>query len=100
MYYLYILKSNKDGKYYIGSTSDIERRLIEHNSGRSRYTKNKGPFELAHKETYNTNSEAKKREFYLKSLKSRKAIEKIINGPIVPDEFHSCGILDGNYHRD
>ncbi|HVZ67404.1 MAG TPA: GIY-YIG nuclease family protein [Patescibacteria group bacterium] len=42
---------------------------------------NIGPFELIYKETYNTNSEAKKREYYLKSLKSRKAIEKLIKAP-------------------
>ena len=83
MFTTYILRSLKNRKYYIGSTDDITRRLSEHNNGRSKYTKNRGPFELVYKEEYNTNTEAKSREYYLKSLKSRKAIEKLINGPIV-----------------
>ncbi len=84
MYFTYIIKSLKNGKYYIGSTNNIERRVSEHNTGHSKYTKNKGPFELVYKEEYNTNSEAKKREYYFKSLKSSKAIEKLIHyGPIV-----------------
>lgn len=78
MYYLYILKSLKDGKYYIGSSDNWKRRVLEHNSGRSKYTKDRGPFELVYKEEYNTNSEAKKREYYMKSLKSKIAIEKLI----------------------
>ncbi len=74
---MYMLKSIKSGSYYIGSTNDFERRFEEHNTGHSRYTKNKGPFELFYKEEYNTGSEAKEREYYLKSLISRKAIEKL-----------------------
>ncbi|MCL5969958.1 MAG: GIY-YIG nuclease family protein [Patescibacteria group bacterium] len=84
MYYIYILQSQKDNSYYIGSTTNIDNRIEKHNKGYSRYTKNKGPFNLVYKEGYNTLSEARKREYYLKSLKSRKAIEKLINhGPIV-----------------
>ncbi|MDP3988157.1 MAG: GIY-YIG nuclease family protein [Candidatus Levybacteria bacterium] len=78
MYFTYILQSEKDGRYYIGSTNNLENRLERHNKGYSRYTKNKGPFKIIYQEGYNTLSEAKKREYYLKSLKSRKAIEKLI----------------------
>ena len=80
---MYILQSEKNGKYYIGSTDDIEKRLIKHNKGYSRYTKDKGPFKLIYKEGYYTRSEAKKREYYLKSLKSRKALEKLINNAAI-----------------
>lgn len=83
MYTTYILKSDKNGKYYVGSTGHIEKRITQHNSGYSRYTKNKGPFKLVYSENYQTGSEAKKREYYLKSLKSSKALEKLINGSIV-----------------
>ncbi len=74
----YILESVKNHKYYIGSTEDLAKRLNHHNKGRSRYTKGRGPFVLIHKEDYQTRSEAKKREYYLKSLKNRSAIERII----------------------
>ncbi len=78
MYTAYILQSSKDGKYYIGSTDNIEERLIKHNKGYSRYTKGKGPFNLAYREDFLTRSEAKKGEYHLKSLKSRIAIENLI----------------------
>ena len=84
MFAMYILQSQKDISYYIGSTSNMEKRLIKHNRGGSRYTKSKIPWVIAYKEMYNTISEAKKREYYIKSLKSKIAIAKLINnGPIV-----------------
>lgn len=78
MYIVYILQSDKDRSYYIGSTEDIKKRLLEHNKGYSKYTKNKRPWRLAYGEEYATLSESRKREYYLKSLKSKKAIEKLI----------------------
>lgn len=90
MFFTYILQSEKDGRYYIGSTNNLKNRLIRHNKGYSRYTKNKGPFKIVYQEEYNALSEAKRREYYLKSLKSRNAIEKLIeNGSVVADSrFH------------
>lgn len=80
----YILQSLKDGSYYIGSTTSLNARIIKHNKGYSKYTKHKRPWKLVYKEEYETLSEAKKREYYLKSLKSRIVIEKLIKqGPIV-----------------
>lgn len=83
MYYTYILQSESNGKYYIGSTEDLEKRLLRHNNGFSKYTKNRGPFVIVYKQTFNTRSEAYNREKYLKSLKSRKAIEKLIQAAFV-----------------
>ena len=68
MYYAYILKSEKDGRYYYGSTNDLEKRLKEHNSGKMRYTKGHLPFVLHYRETFNSRSEATKRERYFKSI--------------------------------
>ena len=68
-YYVYILKSLKDGNHYVGLTSDIERRLAYHNAGRVRSTKSRIPFELLHKEAYATRAAAREREEYLKSYK-------------------------------
>ena len=79
----YILQSHKDASYYIGSTEDLDVRVAKHNKGYSRYTKLKRPWKLVYREEYRTLSEAKKREYYLKSLKSKIVIEKIIKGAIV-----------------
>lgn len=84
MYFIYILKSEKDGRYYIGITKNLGNRIKQHNGGFSGYTSGRGPFKLVYKEAYNTLSEAKRREYYLKSLKSRIAIGKLIKkGAIV-----------------
>ncbi len=83
MFFVYILKSIKSGTYYIGCTNDIERRLKEHNSGISIYTKTDKPWKLCYNEAFNSLSEARKRENQIKSWKKRKAIEKLIQAPIV-----------------
>jgi len=66
MFYLYILKSKKDNDLYIGSTNDLRRRLLEHNSGKCLSTKNRRPFEIKYYESYYNESDARKRESSLK----------------------------------
>jgi putative endonuclease len=46
MYYVYIVKSQKDGSYYTGFTSDLDNRIKEHNSGSGDYSSTKTPFAL------------------------------------------------------
>ena len=70
LYYTYILRSTF-GKYYIGQTSNLTERLNRHNSGRSRFTKSRGPWELAYSETFNMREEAIRREQELKRRHSR-----------------------------
>lgn len=79
MYYVYILKSVKNGRLYTGSTANIERRLMEHNNGHSKATKSIRPFVLVHQESYSSRSQAYQRELYLKTGKGRAEI-KIIMG--------------------
>lgn len=84
MFYLYILQSIKSLKYYIGCTNNIKRRLIEHNSGLSKYTKNYIPWKLIYQECYNKLTGARAREKQIKSWKKRSAIERLIKtGAIV-----------------
>ena len=66
MYYVYIIKSLNRNYSYIGVTSDISKRIKEHNNGCSKSTKPYRPFMLAHEEEYKTLSEARKREWFLK----------------------------------
>lgn len=70
MYYVYILKSHKDGNLYIGSTNDLRRRLDEHNNGLVFSTKARRPFELVYYEAYKSEHDARHREKNLK-LRSR-----------------------------
>ena len=79
-YYVYILKSEKDNKYYIGSTSDVVARLNFHNAGLQRSTKNRAPFELVLFEEYDSKEEALKREKQIKSWKGGAAFQKLLGG--------------------
>lgn len=78
MGHVYILQSQKNGRFYIGSTIDIERRLIQHNSGRVTSTKNKGPWTLSLSQKFESITEARIIEIKLKNLKRRDYIEKIV----------------------
>jgi putative endonuclease len=80
MFYTYILYSEKLDSYYTGSTSNIEDRILRHNSGRSIYTKRGIPWKLVYFKIYNSKSEAFKAEMYIKSQKSRLYIEQLIGG--------------------
>jgi len=66
MFYMYILKSKIDASFYVGSTNDLRRRLSEHNSGKSIYTKHLLPWKVIYYEAYSTYDSAFKREMGLK----------------------------------
>ncbi len=68
MFYVYILKSLKDGSIYTGYTNDLRRRFIEHNTNKNRATKYKTPFDLVYYEAYKSKSDAKHRESMLKKF--------------------------------
>ncbi|MFT3935201.1 MAG: GIY-YIG nuclease family protein [Chitinophagaceae bacterium] len=78
MPYTYIIYSEKLDKYYVGACIDMERRLYEHNIGHSTFTSTGIPWTLKYKEYFNSLPEAKKREMYIKRMKSRKYIESLI----------------------
>lgn len=82
-YYIYILQSQLNNRYYIGSTNNIERRLKDHNSGKVFSTKPFIPWMLKYQEGFKSLAEARQREFQIKSWKKRLAIEKLINASIV-----------------
>ena len=77
--YCYILYSPTLSKHYIGSTPDIERRLSEHNNrGKDKFTSTGLPWSLVYIEEFETLTEARRREQYIKRMKSRKFIEALI----------------------
>ena len=75
---VYFLYSKKADRYYIGSTSDIRRRIDEHNKGYCEATKFLRPLGLVFFQEYASLSDARKIEYKLKKLKSRKIIETIL----------------------
>lgn len=79
MSYVYILKSNKNNKYYIGSCEDVLKRLRQHNEGLTKSTKSFTPWALIYKEELANTTLARKRELQIKSWKSRVSIGKLIN---------------------
>jgi putative endonuclease len=74
MFWVYIIKSKKDSKFYTGITNDFDRRLMEHNIGETSTssTLNRGPFILVYKEEFSTRKEARKKEKWFKSGVGRK----------------------------
>jgi putative endonuclease len=80
MYFVYILKSLKDHKYYIGSSSDVKKRLDFHNSRLQRSTRNRVPFVLVVYEEFHDKNQALKREKQIKAFKGGAAFKKLIEG--------------------
>ena len=71
MYYTYILQSKKDGSYYIGFTRQLQKRIRQHNAGKSTYTSKHRPYKLAYYEKFEIKEEAIKREKYFKTKEGR-----------------------------
>ena len=70
-YFVYVLRSEATISSYVGHTSNLQKRLVEHNNGKSLSTRGKRPWRLVYAEEYATRSEAASRERYFKSVKGR-----------------------------
>jgi putative endonuclease len=82
-WHLYVLKCG-DGSYYTGVTTDIDRRVREHQEGKaSRYTRTHQPVELIHREDCGSRSQALSRECAVKSL-SREKKEELVGAEAMP----------------
>jgi len=68
MFFVYILKSQKDNKYYYGSCQNIKARLDYHNAGKVRSTKGRRPLILHYQQAFETRSEAVRKELFFKSI--------------------------------
>ncbi|MCH7745574.1 MAG: GIY-YIG nuclease family protein [Chloroflexi bacterium] len=67
MFFVYVLQSQKNNRYYIGSTKDIDQRVSQHNAGISKSTRNYRPWRLVYSEPLNTLAQARQRESQLKA---------------------------------
>ena len=74
-YYVYVLKSEKDGNNYVGYTNNLRERIILHNAGKVLSTKNRLPLQLIYFEACLNQQDATKREKYLKSSWSKRYIK-------------------------
>ena len=76
MFNIYVLRSRKNNKRYVGCTSKAsEIRMREHNSGTDDWTRHNGPFDLLYTEQHKTKAEALRREKFLKSGQGRKLLD-------------------------
>ena len=75
MYYVYLLISEKDGNFYTGLTADLKRRFEEHNRGLVNSTKNRLPLKLIYYEACLNETDARRRERYIKSGMGKKYLK-------------------------
>jgi putative endonuclease len=77
-YYVYVLRSVKDRRFYIGSTNDLKERVRLHNSGGVISTKPRRPLELIFYEAYANEYDDKRREIYLKTFKGKNSLRVML----------------------
>ena len=75
-FYVYVIESINHGIRYVGMSEDPEKRLVEHNQGKSKFTSAYGPWNLIYKEFAGNVSNARKLEKYYKSSTGRRKISK------------------------
>ena len=77
-YYVYVLKSNLYGSFYVGISQNPHKRLKEHNAGMSKYTKGRRPYKLVYIEVCPNRQFAREREKYYKSGSGRERLKEFI----------------------
>jgi len=78
MFNIYVLRSKRNKKRYIGYTSkDVQIRLHEHNRGDCCWTSNNGPFELVYADEFTNAKEAREMEIFLKSGQGRQCLDEL-----------------------
>lgn len=77
-WYVYILRSLSNKELYIGFTSDINKRLKEHNRGLVFSTKPYLPWRIIHFEAYRDENDAKRREEYLKTSQGSRLLKRML----------------------
>ncbi len=79
MYIVYAIISEVDGRIYVGFTKDINKRIKEHNDGKTKSTKGYRPWKYHYTESVTTRIEARNREKYLKSGCGKEFLKSIIS---------------------
>ncbi|MDZ7611191.1 MAG: GIY-YIG nuclease family protein [Candidatus Moranbacteria bacterium] len=84
MYYVYILHSEKDKKLYIGFTSNLKKRLIQHKNGEVNSTSKRLPVNLIYFECYLKKQDAERNESYYKTSKGKEDLRKKLKSLLGP----------------
>ncbi|MCD4683955.1 MAG: GIY-YIG nuclease family protein [Bacteroidales bacterium] len=92
LYFVYILKSEQDKRFYYGQTQDLDKRVEEHNSGKSSYTNKYIPWKLFAYKSFDSRSEAMKYERMLKNLHSKEKVLAFI--------FRHNFIISADYKKE
>ena len=79
MFFAYVIQSEIDGSLYKGHSEDLQRRLQQHNSGKTKSIKSKIPYILIYSEEFLTREESIKREKYFKSASGRRYMKKLFS---------------------
>jgi putative endonuclease len=77
MFFVYVLRSEKTGRRYVGSCENLDDRLRRHNAGECNATRHGVPWILIHRESFLTRTEAVERERYYKTGRGRDELDRI-----------------------
>jgi len=77
MFHVYVLRSMKTGRLYVGSCQDLDDRIHRHNAGHSKATRHGVPWFLVKKESFSTRAQAVRRELYFKTGRGRDELAKL-----------------------
>jgi putative endonuclease len=78
MYFVYVIRIKRSGRYYIGQTQNLVKRLEKHSRGKTKSMKNRGEFEVVYVEQCSSRAEAMKREKEIKRYKGGEAFKRLL----------------------
>jgi len=91
MFYVYILISLRDNKFYIGYTNNLKIRMSQHSEGKVESTKNRRPLKLLYYECYIEELDARRNEDYYKTTKGREDLRKKLK-TVIEKEIKQMGL--------
>jgi len=87
LYFVYVLKSFKDGMFYTGFTSNLKKRILEHNTGEVKSTINRRPLKLIYFEASLNKKDALHRESYLKTTYGKRYIKNRLKNYLIIEDI-------------
>ena len=82
MFYTYVIESSSSGILYVGYSSNLKRRMREHQNGKCATTSRMGKLELVHYEAYKSEADARRRELYLKTTQGKRMLKIMLRNSL------------------